>query len=80
MYDQLAKHEIPWTDQSVKDALTVMADVVGDSSTHGGRNGGRPADGHSTRSAKVFSDDPEAAMDILGDFAPGVVKNNRSSR
>ena len=24
MYDQLATHEIPWTDQSVKDALTVM--------------------------------------------------------
>ena len=28
MYDQLAKHEIPWTDQSVKDALTTMADVA----------------------------------------------------
>ena len=32
-YDQLAKHEIPWTDQSVKDALTIMKDVVGDSRT-----------------------------------------------
>ena len=29
MYDQLAAHEIPWTDQSVKDALSVMADVLG---------------------------------------------------
>ena len=25
MYDQLGAHEIPWTDQSVKDALTIMA-------------------------------------------------------
>ena len=28
MYDQLAAHEIPWTDQSVKDALTTMAELV----------------------------------------------------
>jgi alpha-glucoside transport system substrate-binding protein len=28
-YDQLAKHEIPWTDESVKDALKIMQDVVG---------------------------------------------------
>ena len=28
MYEQLAKHEIPWTDQSVKDALAEMAKVV----------------------------------------------------
>jgi ABC-type glycerol-3-phosphate transport system substrate-binding protein len=26
-YDQLANHEIPWTDQSVKDALQLMADL-----------------------------------------------------
>ncbi len=36
MYDQLATHEIPWTDQSVKDALTIMADIVGDSSNMAG--------------------------------------------
>ena len=30
MYDQLSRHEIPWTDQSVKDALTEMAKIVGD--------------------------------------------------
>ena len=27
-------HEIPWTDQSVKDALTTMADIVGDVGQH----------------------------------------------
>ena len=40
MYDQLARHEIPWTDQSVKDALAIMAEVVGDSDEHGGRHRG----------------------------------------
>ena len=30
-YDQLVAHEIPWTDQSVKDALTFMQDIVGES-------------------------------------------------
>ena len=28
LYDQLAAHEIPWTDPSVKDALTTMAELV----------------------------------------------------
>ena len=28
-YDQLAKHEIPWTDPSVKDALTTLAELWG---------------------------------------------------
>ena len=27
-YDKLSKHEIPWTDQTVKDALTTMAQVL----------------------------------------------------
>ena len=76
MYDQLAKHEIPWTDQSVKDALTVMADVVGDSSNMAGGTAGALETTFDAAAAKVFSEDPEAAMDILGDFAPGVVKNN----
>ena len=44
-YDQLAKHEIPWTDQSVKDALTIMADVVGKSDYMVGGTDGGAADG-----------------------------------
>ena len=75
-YDQLSKHEIPWTDQSVKDALTVMADVVGDSSNMAGGTDGALETTFDASAAKVFSEDPQAAMLILGDFAPGVVKNN----
>ena len=76
MYDQLARHEIPWTDQSVKDALTLMADVVGDSSNMAGGTSGALETTFDAAAAKVFSEDPAAAMNILGDFAPGVVKNN----
>jgi alpha-glucoside transport system substrate-binding protein len=76
MYDQLANHEIPWTDQSVKDALTLMADVVGDSSNMAGGTDGSLETTFDASAAKVFSESPQAAMLILGDFAPGVVKNN----
>ena len=76
MYDQLANHEIPWTDQSVKDALTLMADVVGDSSNLAGGTDGSLETTFDASAAKVFSESPQAAMLILGDFAPGVVKNN----
>ena len=39
-YDQLATHEIPWTDQSVKDALAEMAKIVGDSDNIAGGTDG----------------------------------------
>jgi ABC-type glycerol-3-phosphate transport system substrate-binding protein len=70
MYDKLAKHEIPWTDQSVKDALTVMQDVVGTSDEMvGGTSGALQTDMPSSV-ANVFSDNPKGAMVIIGDFAP----------
>jgi len=74
MYDQLAAHEIPWTDQSVKDALTIMADVVGDPGNMVGGTDGALQTEMPDSVAKVFTDSPEAAMVIIGDFAPGVVE------
>ena len=70
-YDQLAKHEIPWTDQSVKDALTLMQDVVGQSDNMAGGTDGALQTEMPDSVAKVFRDDPQASMVILGDFAPG---------
>jgi alpha-glucoside transport system substrate-binding protein len=74
MYDQLARHEIPWTDQSVKDALALMADVVGDGSNLAGGTSGALESDMPASVAKVFTDSPEAAMVIIGDFAPGVTE------
>jgi hypothetical protein len=74
MYDQLARHEIPWTDQSVKDALTIMADVVGDPTNLAGGTEAALQTEMPDSVAKVFTDSPEAAMVIIGDFAPGVTE------
>ena len=75
MYDQLATHEIPWTDQSVKDALTIMADVVGDSGNMVGGTETALQTEMPDSVGKVFTDSPEGAMVIIGDFAPGVVES-----
>ena len=75
-YDQLTKHEIPWTDQSVKDALTTMQDIVGDSADMAGGKDGALQSDMPASVAKVFSDNPQAAMVVIGDFAPGVVTDN----
>jgi alpha-glucoside transport system substrate-binding protein len=76
MYDKLTNHEIPWTDQSVKDALTTMQAIVGDSSDMAGGTDGALQSDMPSSVAKVFNDNPQAAMVVIGDFAPGVVTDN----
>ena len=80
-YDQLSTHEIPWTDQSVKDALTTMAKVVGDTQNiAGGTSGALEAD-FPKSVTQVFSDPPKAAMVFEGDFVGGVItRRPRPSR
>jgi alpha-glucoside transport system substrate-binding protein len=71
MYDKLAKHEIPWTDDSVKTALTTMGDIIGDKSNIAGN----PLQtDFPTSVSNVLSDNPKAAQVIEGDFVPGVVE------
>jgi alpha-glucoside transport system substrate-binding protein len=74
MYDKLAKHEIPWTDPSVKKALTMMKDIVGNSDYMVGGTDSALQTEMPTSVANVFSDNPKGAMIVLGDFAPGVTK------
>ena len=73
MYDQLARHEIPWTDQSVKDALTIMAGIFAPDNMAGGTEAALQTEMPDSV-AKVFTDSPDAAMVIIGDFAPGVTE------
>ena len=73
-YDQLATHEIPWTDQSVKDALTIMRDIVGQGDNMAGGTDGALQTEMPDSVAKVFRDDPQASMVVIGDFAPGVTE------
>jgi ABC-type glycerol-3-phosphate transport system substrate-binding protein len=75
-YDQLTKHEIKWTDQSVVDALNTMADVLGDGSNMAGGTSGALQTDFPTSVSNVFSDTPKAAQVMEGDFVPGVVASS----
>jgi alpha-glucoside transport system substrate-binding protein len=75
-YDQLATHDIPWTDQSVKDALTTMADVIGDSSKIAGGTEGALQTDFPTSVTNVFTDPPKAAQVMEGDFVAGVITDS----
>jgi len=77
-YDQLSTHQLKWTDPSVKDALTTMKGVLADTSNIvGGKSGALQTD-FPTSVEKVFRDPPKAAMNIEGDFVPGVVASKTS--
>ena len=69
-YDQLVAHEIPWTDQSVKDALTFMQDIVGESDNMVGGTEQALQTEMPQSVANVFNEPSKAAMVVVGDFAP----------
>jgi alpha-glucoside transport system substrate-binding protein len=71
-YDKLAKHEIPWTDQSVKDAMAEMAKILGDTDNIAGGLAGALQTDFPTSVTNVFSKTPKAAQVMEGDFVPGV--------
>ena len=71
-YDQLTDHKIKWTDPSVKKALSLMADVLGDTNNIPGGSAGALQTGFPQSVNQVFSKSPKAAMVIEGDFVPGV--------
>jgi alpha-glucoside transport system substrate-binding protein len=74
LYDQLSKHEIPWTHASVKEALTEMAKIFGDSDNIAGGTTGALQTDFPTSVSNVFAASPKASMIIEADFVPGVVQ------
>ena len=73
-YDQLSRHEIPWTDASVKEALTEMAKVFGESDNLAGGTTGALQTDFPTSVSNVLAPSPKAAMVIEADFVPGAVE------
>jgi ABC-type glycerol-3-phosphate transport system substrate-binding protein len=73
-YDQLTTHTIKWTDASVKAALTIMAQVLGDSGNIPGGTSGALQTDFPTSVSNVLNTSPKAAMIFEGDFVPGVAK------
>jgi alpha-glucoside transport system substrate-binding protein len=66
-YDQLTKHEIPWTDPSVTDALTEMGKLLQSDKIAGGTSNALQTD-FPTSVTQVFADPPKAAQVLEGDF------------
>jgi alpha-glucoside transport system substrate-binding protein len=73
-YDQLSKHEIPWTDPSVKEALTEMGKVFSDSDNIAGGTSGALQTDFPTSVSNVLVSNPKAAQVMEGDFVPVAVK------
>jgi alpha-glucoside transport system substrate-binding protein len=70
-YDQLATHQIKWTDPSVINSLKTMATVFSATSNiFGGTSGALQTD-FPTSVNNVFTDPAKAAMVMEGDFVPG---------
>ncbi|AZP18235.1 ABC transporter substrate-binding protein [Streptomyces aquilus] len=67
-YDQLAQHKIKWTDPSVKQALTTLAELWGkDELLAGGRKGALDTE-FPKSVTQAFTGDTPAAMVFEGDF------------
>ncbi len=76
MYDQLANHEIPWTDPSVAEALEVLATLWGDDQL--------VQEGAAQRTfpesvTEVFGADPQAGTVYEGDFVAGNIADDGNS-
>src|SRR5918994_162569 len=78
-YDQLAAHEIPWTDQSVKDALTEMGKIFSDTDNIAGGTEGALQTDFPTSVTNAFGDSPKAAMVLEADFVAGEIVNSTNA-
>jgi ABC-type glycerol-3-phosphate transport system substrate-binding protein len=71
-YDLLASHQIPWTDQSVKDTLRLLSRVLAPGLMAGGTAGALHTSFNNSVT-QVFTDPPAASMVFEGDFVAGAV-------
>ncbi|MDB1086384.1 ABC transporter substrate-binding protein [Streptomyces sp. ACA25] len=74
-YDKLAVHDIPWTDETVVEALTTLGELFGDDKlvSGGGEEALRTDFPKSVEN--VFGDNPRAAMVYEGDFVAGLISD-----
>jgi alpha-glucoside transport system substrate-binding protein len=75
-YDQLTNHEIPWTDQSVADALTVLGQLFGNSQLV---EAGAVQRTFPESVTEVFGADPKAGTVYEGDFVAGNIADDGHS-
>jgi alpha-glucoside transport system substrate-binding protein len=72
-YNQLAKHEIKWTDDSVRQALTTLAQIWGDNTLLAGGRQAATSTAFMDAAPWIVGSPPKAAMMYEGDFVQGVL-------
>ena len=79
MYDQLTNHEIPWTHESVLNALQYMAQVFEDPNRLAGGVQGTLEANHPTGVSRPFTDPPQAAMAYGAAFSATAIETETSA-
>jgi len=79
-YDKLSKHEIPWTDPSVRKALETLAQLFGDQRLIAGGSAGALQTEFAKSVINVFGDEPKAAMVFEADFVASVISANTKAK
>lgn len=77
-YDQLSRHEIPWTDPSVKEAFTELAKIFGRSDYFPGGQQSALKTTFEESVPLVFGAAPKAAMTYEGDFTASFISRTPS--
>ncbi len=72
LYDQLTNHEIPWTHESVKEALDVMGQILGNADFIANGPEGALQMGFVDSVVAALGTEPSAVMVYEGDFVAGV--------
>lgn len=72
-YDQLSKHQIKWTDDSVRQALTTLAQVWGDNTLLAGGRQAATSTAFQDAAPWIVGSPPKAAMLYEGDFVQNVL-------
>ncbi|TWF79407.1 carbohydrate ABC transporter substrate-binding protein (CUT1 family) [Pseudonocardia hierapolitana] len=78
MYDRLARHEIPWTDPSVRTALQTLGRVFRPEYLPGGISSALQTE-FTESVVDVFGEDPQAAIVFEADFVAGVIAESTSA-
>jgi len=77
-YDKLAKHQIKWTDPTVKTALKTIAQIWANPKLIAGGSGSALQTDFPTSVKNVFGDSPKAAMVYEGDFVATNILETKS--
>ncbi|MHA6623601.1 ABC transporter substrate-binding protein [Pseudonocardia sp. DLS-67] len=79
MYDRLARHEIPWTDPSVRTALETLGRVFRPEYLPGGISSALQTE-FTESVVDVFGEDPQASIVFEADFVAGAIAASTSAR